>query len=70
MEYLDYITKDGDTFDIVALDFYNDEYKATVISDANPKYADTIIFRAGVQLKIPIIEIEEVLDILPPWRRI
>lgn len=66
--YFEYTTMQGDTFDILALDAYNDEFKAHLIIEANPQYANILVFDAGVKLKIPIIE-EEAAASLPPWRR-
>ena len=34
--YLEYITREGDTFDALALAYYNDEKQAHVIIQANP----------------------------------
>lgn len=66
--YLEYTTMQGDTFDIIALDAYNDELKAHLIIQANPQYANIIIFSEGVKLRIPIIE-KEAATTLPPWKR-
>lgn len=62
-------TVDGDTFDALALQFYTDEQKASVIIKANPDYCTTLIFDAGVVLKIPILDEVELPETLPPWRR-
>lgn len=67
-EYYEYITIQGDTFDMIALDFYDNEKYASIIIQANPQYLNIIIFDSGVALKIPIIE-EEPADTLPPWKR-
>lgn len=67
-EYYEYETLQGDTFDMIALDFYDDEKYASLIIQANPEYRDILIFDAGVILKIPIIE-ETPADTLPPWKR-
>lgn len=62
-------TVSGDTFDMLALLFYNDEKLASTIIQANPDYCDTLIFDAGVELTIPD-NVEVVLpETLPPWRR-
>lgn len=53
---------------MLAIKFYNEEKKASYIVKANPKYLNTIIFDAGVHLKIPILDITDVPDTLPPWR--
>jgi hypothetical protein len=67
-EYFEYTTKAGDTFDILALDAYNDEAQAHIIIQANPDYCSTLVFSAGVILKIPFID-EAVPETLPPWKR-
>lgn len=64
-----YITKEGDTFDFLALAAYNEERMASVIISENPDYADVLIFEAGVTLLIPVVENIETPDTLPPWRR-
>ena len=67
-EYFEYITTQGDTFDILALDAYNDSFKSSLIIQANPQYANVLVFDAGVKLKIPIISTEPA-STLPPWKR-
>ncbi len=62
-------TVEGDTFDGLALEFYNDEKQASIIIGANLDHCDTLIFEAGVELRIPIVEDVELPDTLPPWRR-
>lgn len=64
-----YITVEGDTFDSLALLFYNDEKLASTIIQANPDYCDTLIFEAGVSLTIPEASAEIIPGTLPPWRR-
>jgi phage tail protein X len=66
--YFIYTTKKGDTFDILALDAYNEETKAHLIIQANPEYSSVLVFEAGIDLKIPIIEPEAAAS-LPPWKR-
>lgn len=63
-----YTTQDGDTLDMIALDMYNDEYKAGIIAAANPQVAGTIVFADGVKLVIPIID-EPAANTMPPWKR-
>ncbi|MEA5135709.1 MAG: tail protein X [Candidatus Fimivivens sp.] len=67
-DFLYYKTRAGDTFDIIALDYYNSEFKAMHIAAANPVYAGTVVFDAGVLLKIPVIE-QSAAESLPPWKR-
>ena len=64
-----YITKEGDTFDMIALNFYNEEKMATTIIEANPDYADAVIFDADIELIIPIVQDTEGIETKPPWRR-
>ncbi len=65
---LTYTTVEGDTYDMIALDMYYDEFKAPVIAGANPKYAGTVVFPAGVTLRVPVIPAADV-STLPPWKR-
>lgn len=65
---LKHITKHGDSFDILALDYYDDEYMSYIIIEANPNHADTIIFETGVELIIPMIQKVQTAT-LPPWKR-
>ncbi|MCR4442141.1 MAG: tail protein X [Peptococcaceae bacterium] len=67
-DYFVYKTMAGDTWDILALDAYNDEMKASLLIQANPQYADIIVFPAGIELKIPIVD-DAAPDTLPPWKR-
>ncbi|KNF08558.1 phage tail protein X [Gottschalkia purinilytica] len=67
-DYYDYETINGDTWDTISLDFYDDEGYSTEIMNENPKYIKVIIFDTGVKLKIPVIE-EESKSTLPPWKR-
>ena len=64
-----YTTRAGDTFDLLAIAAYNEEKMASYIIKANPLYANTIIFEAGIVLKIPVISQTKLPSTLPPWRR-
>lgn len=66
--YIEYETDAGDTFDIIALNFYNNEFKSHIIMEANPQYDDLIIMPAGLLIKVPIID-EDPSETLPPWKR-
>lgn len=67
--YIEYIARNGDTFDSLALTAYNEERMASTIITANPDLSDVLIFEGGEALQIPIIENVETPDTLPPWRR-
>ncbi len=67
--YKKHITTEGETFDILAFKEYIDENLSSYIIQANLDYADTLIFEQGIQLWIPILDISEMPESLPPWRR-
>lgn len=67
--YQTYTTVMGDTFDGLALTFYSNEKMASVIMAANPDHCSTLVFDAGVELFIPIVENATQPETLPPWRR-
>ncbi|MBA4510227.1 LysM domain-containing protein [Clostridium sporogenes] len=67
-EYFKYETIEGDTFDSIALTFLKDEFKSNKIMKLNPDFIDTITFKRGIILKIPILE-EKDTSTLPPWKR-
>lgn len=62
-------TIEGDTFDRLALEYYNDEKKASLIMSQNLDHCDTLIFEADVELRIPTVDDVELPETLPPWRR-
>lgn len=68
-EYKEYMTRAGDTFDLLAIAAYDEEKMASYIIQANPLHTGTIIFGAGIKLKIPILNQTEKPSTLPPWRR-
>lgn len=64
-----HITVEGDSFDALALEYYNNEKLASTIIQANPDYCATLIFEAGVSLTIPDSSLVVFPETLPPWRR-
>lgn len=67
--YKEYITREGDTFDMLSLEMYNEESLAHYIIEFNPDYADVLVFDANIKLRLPIVENVETPDTLPPWRK-
>ena len=67
--YIEHIAQQGDTFDALALAYYNEEMMASVIIGANPGYCDMLIFEGGEKVRIPVVESATTADTLPPWRR-
>lgn len=64
-----HITAAGDTFDALALQYYDDEKLASIIIQANLDHCATLIFEAGVSLVIPEMTQVTYPETLPPWRR-
>lgn len=64
-----HITIQGDTFDLIALEYYDDEKQASAIMAANPAYCSTLVFEAGTTLIIPPATALTMPETLPPWRR-
>lgn len=63
-----YTTVQGDTWDIIAYKrLGSTDYTDQLIS-ANLEYVGTLIFPAGVTLRLPSIE-EKTSGNLPPWKR-
>lgn len=65
-----YLTKLGDTWDVVSLLMYDSELFVDELIQANWHLRDVAMFSAGISLTIPPIAAERrnVAD-LPPWRR-
>lgn len=68
-KWLEYVTSQGDTFDSLAMDLYDDECLSSEIIAENPFYADVLIFEAGVTLYLPVIENLEDASSKPPWEQ-
>ena len=63
------VTKQGDTWDILALRQYGDEAFMSELIKANLNYRGIMIFSAGVQLNTPEIDTIPMSSNLPPWKR-
>lgn len=61
-----YMTVSGDTFDKISLKFYGSEYLFPFLLKENPKYRMTVVFSAGVLLKIPDLEMDDESE-SPDW---
>ena len=67
--YKKYIAQKGDTWDILAFKFYEDEFMASNIMESNVGLQDLIVFEGGEQVNIPIFDTLENTETLAPWRR-
>lgn len=63
-----YITKKGDTWDLIALKTLGDEKRINEIVDINTKYIDVVIFDAGIQINVPEMANSNI-SVLPEWRK-
>ncbi|MDD3012622.1 MAG: tail protein X [Candidatus Gastranaerophilales bacterium] len=68
-EYYEYITKDGDRWDLIAYDFYGNPTQYEPIIVANPDIPITPILASGLKLKIPALQENDLITFeLPPWK--
>ncbi|MBO2943585.1 tail protein X [Paenibacillus sp. F411] len=63
-----YRTIQGDTWDSIAFSVAGKESFMVQLMNANPDYAEVVIFPAGVLLQVPDIPVERA-STLPPWRQ-
>lgn len=63
-----YKAKQGDTWDIVAKAVYNDELKAQLLMENNPKLLHIFVFSGGEQVICPEQEVATNVS-LPEWRK-
>lgn len=64
-----YTTVSGDTWDIISNKNYGSTKYIKELIRANLNYINTVIFSAGIQISIPVIEIKDTPLEKPPWRR-
>lgn len=64
----DYRTEQGDTWDIIAHKKLGSTNYTDRLIRANPEYMGTLLFPAGVMLRVPEVE-EKAVGSLPPWKR-
>lgn len=62
-----YTTKQGDTWDTIALKVYNSEKRMDLLMQSNFNILEYVVFPAGITVDIP--EILEAKSDLPIWRR-
>lgn len=67
-EYYTYITKDNDRWDLISYKYYKNPHMYESIILANPTVEPTPVLESGIELKIPILEDDEITTNLPPWR--
>ncbi len=68
-EFYEYITKEGDRWDMIAYEFYGDPMLYEPIIVANPEVPIIPILPSGIKLRVPVIETKNTIEELPPWKR-
>ncbi|WP_274528331.1 tail protein X [Paenibacillus piscarius] len=63
-----YNTLQGDTWDGVAFKLYGNAQLMTLLINANPIHASTVVFSGNLVLNVPDMP-AEASNTLPPWRR-
>lgn len=58
----------GDTWDMISYKVYGHEQGVGLLIKSNPKYIDTVIFKANVVINIPDFPLSMIQN-LPPWKR-
>lgn len=64
-----YNVKQGQTWAGIAFELWTDEMLMWKLIEANPLYADIVIFNGGEVLRVPEIEETDSKAALPPWRK-
>ena len=67
--YLRHIAKTDETPDILALKYYNNEFMASYILEANVQYNNVTVYEGGEELLIPVFDTIEDDSTQPPWKR-
>lgn len=65
------ITRQGDTWDILAKRLYGNEHYIEELIAANIDHRKTVVFSYGAVINVPDIDTETaaVSDNLPPWKK-
>lgn len=67
--YEPYTARQGDSYDLLALQAYGEERMASIIADANPGLIDILVFDGGEEIVIPTVDRAADPAEVPPWRR-
>ncbi len=62
-----YMTKQGDTWDLISYDIYGDEKYMRYLIEANWPLLDVLVFQSGVEITVPDLP-EEMDEDVPFWR--
>jgi len=62
-------TKQGDTWDMLALELYGSEMLSYVLLRSNPEHMRTIFLPSGLTVNVPQLPPGKTSSPLPPWAR-
>ncbi len=75
-EFTDYTVTQGERWDTIAYNAYDNPYAYSGIIEANPQYRNVVVFDQAnppIVLKVPVLESTDTTAIdpslLPPWRQ-
>jgi phage tail protein X len=71
MDFVEYVTLEGDRWDLIAYKAYGDITMMGLITAANKSVPLLPTINEGTRLRIPVMVIERSVDNskLPPWKR-
>lgn len=64
-----YTARQGDSYDLLALQAYGEESMAALIAEANPAYIDVLLFEGGEEISVPTVDRADDPADEPPWRQ-
>ncbi len=68
--YIEHITRDGERWDQIAQEYYNDPLRYAPLIAANPNLAIQPMLPSGVRIIVPLLESSTPsTEGLPPWMR-
>lgn len=68
-EYIEYTTKEGDRWDLIAFRCYGDAHAYADILAANPNLPIRGVLDAGLRVLVPVRAATPAASALPPWKR-
>lgn len=67
--FIKHIAKAGETPDLLAFKYYNEEFMSSYIIEANVSYNNLVEYDGGEELLIPVFDTLEDDSTQPPWKR-
>jgi len=65
-----YLTKQGDEWDQIAFEQLGSEYLVDRLIAVNPEYKMTVVFAAGIRLRLPEVKTSPQTFGPAPWRKV